>query len=106
MPRLARLDSPGTLHHVMVRGIEQRQTVDDEADSADFVATTWSLGCRNRDTGKERRDAVSLKDKPSLEWEFGLALRGAGPTGVIKIEIRRVLIGGQRSSAEKTRAGR
>ena len=35
-----------------------------------------------------------MKDKPSLEWEFGLALRGAGPTGVIKIEIRRVLIGG------------
>jgi hypothetical protein len=41
-----------------------------------------------------RKGAVSLKDKPSLEWEFGLALRGAGPTAVIKIEIRRVLIGG------------
>lgn len=37
MPRHARLDSPGTLHHVMVRGIEQRQIVDDEADRADFV---------------------------------------------------------------------
>ena len=33
MPRHARLDSPGTLHHVMVRGIEQRQIVDDEADA-------------------------------------------------------------------------
>ena len=36
MPRQARLDSPGTLHHVMVRGIEQRQIVDDEADRADL----------------------------------------------------------------------
>jgi hypothetical protein len=36
MPRHARLDGPGTLHHVMVRGIEQRQIVDDEADRADF----------------------------------------------------------------------
>ena len=36
MPRHARLDSPRTLHHVMVRGIEQRQIVDDEADRADF----------------------------------------------------------------------
>jgi REP-associated tyrosine transposase len=37
MPRHARLDSPGTLHHVVVRGIERRQIVDDEADRADFI---------------------------------------------------------------------
>jgi hypothetical protein len=37
MPRQARLDSPGTLHHVMVRSIEQRQIVDNEADRADYV---------------------------------------------------------------------
>lgn len=37
MSRQARLDSPGTLHHVMVRGIEQRQITDDEKDRADFV---------------------------------------------------------------------
>lgn len=38
MPRQARLDAPGTLHHVMVRGIEQTLIVRDEADRADFVA--------------------------------------------------------------------
>ena len=43
MPRQARLDSPGTLHHVMVRGIEQRQIVDDEADRADFVRRLGAL---------------------------------------------------------------
>ena len=76
MPRHARLDSPGTLHHVMVRGIEQRQIVDDEADRADFVRR---LGALAAETGTlvKRRDAVSLKDKPSLEWEFGLQ-RGLG----------------------------
>ncbi|HDP80174.1 MAG TPA: hypothetical protein ENN21_04960 [Spirochaetes bacterium] len=37
MPRQARLDAPGTLHHVMVRGIEKRRIVSDEADRADFV---------------------------------------------------------------------
>jgi hypothetical protein len=37
MPRQARLDSPGTLRHAMVRGIEERQIVDDEADRADFI---------------------------------------------------------------------
>jgi len=25
MPRQARLDAPGTLHHVIIRGIEQRK---------------------------------------------------------------------------------
>jgi len=29
MPRGARLDAPGTLHHVMVRGIEKRSIVND-----------------------------------------------------------------------------
>ena len=37
MPRQARLDAPGTLHHVMVRGIEKRKMVDDERDRQAFV---------------------------------------------------------------------
>ncbi len=37
MPRRARLDAPGTLHHVMVRGIEKRRIVDDVADRKSFV---------------------------------------------------------------------
>ena len=27
MPRLARLDAPGVLHHIMIRGIERRKIV-------------------------------------------------------------------------------
>lgn len=37
MPRKARLDVPGTLHHVIVRGIEKRRIVDDEIDRQSFV---------------------------------------------------------------------
>jgi putative transposase len=37
MPRQARLDSPGTLHHVMVRGINKQRIVDDEDDRKAFV---------------------------------------------------------------------
>jgi len=36
MPRRARLDAPGTLHHVIVRGIEKRRIVDDVTDRKDF----------------------------------------------------------------------
>jgi len=38
MARQARLDAPGTLHHVMVRGIERRRIVDDKQDRKEFVA--------------------------------------------------------------------
>ncbi|MBM3303346.1 MAG: hypothetical protein FJY85_25795 [Deltaproteobacteria bacterium] len=38
MPRQARLDSPGTLHHVIVRGIEKRRIVDDLRDRQEFVS--------------------------------------------------------------------
>jgi putative transposase len=37
MPRQARLDSPGTLHHVMVRGINKQRIVDDEDDRKALV---------------------------------------------------------------------
>jgi len=37
MPRSARLDSPGTLHHVIIRGIERRRIVDDDMDRQFFV---------------------------------------------------------------------
>lgn len=38
MPRKARLDAPGTLHHVIIRGIERRRIVDDKTDRQDFVS--------------------------------------------------------------------
>ncbi len=37
MPRLARLDASGALHHVMCRGIERRPIVRDDTDRAVFV---------------------------------------------------------------------
>jgi hypothetical protein len=32
MPRQARLDAPGTLHHVIIRGLERRAIVKDDVD--------------------------------------------------------------------------
>ncbi len=37
MPRQARLDAPGVLHHVMARGIERGVIFRDNADREDFV---------------------------------------------------------------------
>jgi len=37
MPRTARLDAPGVLHHVMIRGIERRKIFRNEKDCEDFI---------------------------------------------------------------------
>ena len=46
MPRQARLDAPGTLHHVMVRGIERTQIFRADADRADFVTRLAALAAQ------------------------------------------------------------
>ena len=38
MPRLARLDAPGALHHIMIRGIERRDIFRDNRDRDDLIA--------------------------------------------------------------------
>lgn len=38
MPRGPRLDAPGTLHHVILRGIERRDIVADDTDRENFIA--------------------------------------------------------------------
>ena len=43
MPRQARLDSPGTLHHVIIRGIEKKRIVYDSYDRANFVTRMGDL---------------------------------------------------------------
>lgn len=43
MPRQARLDSPGTLHHVIIRGIEKRNIVDDKYDRTNMVSRLGEL---------------------------------------------------------------
>jgi len=41
--RQASLDAPETFHHVIVRGIEKRQIVDDDKDRKSFVDSMGSL---------------------------------------------------------------
>ena len=43
MPRQPRLDAPGTLHHVMIRGIEGKRIFQDTLDPKDFVTRTRIL---------------------------------------------------------------
>ncbi len=43
MPRQARLDAPGILHHVMVRGLDYRAIFRDDVDRRDFLTRLRGL---------------------------------------------------------------
>ena len=49
MPRKARLDTPGTLHHVMIRGLEGRGIFWDDEDRRDFLSRVVQLVKRSGD---------------------------------------------------------
>ena len=82
MPRQARLDAPGTLHHKIIRGIERRRIVDDRKDRKDFL---------------DRLERVVHETKtPVYAWALKpnhahLLLR-SGPEGMAKF-MRRFLTG-------------
>jgi len=43
MPRIARIDTPGLLHHVMIRGIERRKIFNDDKDRENFIERLSTL---------------------------------------------------------------
>jgi hypothetical protein len=66
MPRGARLDTPGTLHHVMVRGIEGNRIVVDDDDRHLFVSR---LGIAAAVTASRSSLALSVcQSKDKLDW--------------------------------------
>jgi len=50
MPRQARLDTPGTLHHVIIRGIEKKPIVDDIKDNKEFLFRMGVLSTEEKTT--------------------------------------------------------
>ena len=82
MPRQARLDSPGTLHHVMIRGIERRRIVDDEQDRRDFVLRL----------GKLASETLTSIYAWALMSNHAHILLSSGPLGLAKF-MRRFLTG-------------
>jgi len=82
MPRKARLDAPGTLHHVMIRGIERSPIFKDDQDREDFISRMGMLA-------QETRTRI-------LAWALMRnhvhILFFSGPTGISKF-MRRLLTG-------------
>jgi len=82
MPRQARLDAPGTLHHVIIRGLERGAIVKDDADRAAFVTR---LGAVAQATG------TTIYGWALLPNHAHVLLR-SGPAGLPRF-MRRLLTG-------------
>ena len=48
MPRKARLDAPGALHHIIVRGIERRAIFRDDSDRDNFLDRLGGILCESQ----------------------------------------------------------
>jgi len=82
VPRQARLDAPGTLHHVILRGIEKRRIVDDDKDRQNFIK-------RLGDLSEETQTKIYAW---SLMTNHAHFLLRSGPSGLPKF-MRRFLTG-------------
>ena len=82
MPRHARLDAAGTLHHVIIRGIERRRIVDDDQDRSEFVSR---LGKLASETGTSIYAWALMTNHAHI-------LLSSGPAGLAKF-MRRFLTG-------------
>jgi REP element-mobilizing transposase RayT len=82
MPRQARLDAAGTLHHVIIRGIERRHIVKDDEDRRAFVSR---LGRLASETGTAIYAWALMTNHAHI-------LLSSGPAGLAKF-MRRFLTG-------------
>ncbi len=82
MPRQARLDAPGTLHHVMIRGIGRSVIFEDDHDRRDFISRTGLLA---QETGTRIVAWALMRNHVHL-------LLFSGPAGISKF-MRRLLTG-------------
>jgi REP element-mobilizing transposase RayT len=82
MVRQARLDAPGTLHHVIIRGIEKGRIVDDQKDRENFVSRM----------GEVASDTKTAIYGWSLMTNHAHILLRSGPFGLSKY-MRRLLTG-------------
>ena len=82
MPRIARLDTPGLLHHIMIRGIERRRIFNDDKDRENFI----------------ERLSILLPETQSQCYAWALMTNHAhllirsGPSGISNL-MRRLLTG-------------
>ncbi len=100
MPRQARLDAPGTLHHVNLRGLERRRIVADDQDReaqalirrrcrrAHIGLEELRMGDRRRLAAGRRGLAVTLVTRLGLSLAEAARQLGISTSGIAKAVAR------------------
>jgi hypothetical protein len=73
MPRQARLDAPGTLHHVILRGMERGRIVTDREDCAMFLARLGEVALATGTTALRLGAPPESRPPAAPEWGPGAA---------------------------------
>ena len=60
MPRLARLDTSGLIHHVNIRGIERRKIFRDNKDREDMIDRRYELKSLGYDLDKLEKMVLEI----------------------------------------------
>ena len=79
MPRTARLDAAGILHHVIIRGIEQRRIFTNDTDRENLLARIKTL-LPETSTSKEKR----YVDARSILCYWAVRVLGISTTGMAR----------------------
>ena len=80
MPRQPRLDAPGTLHHIMRRGIEKTKIFRKEEDRVDFIKRLAAL-CDEK--------ALNVYAWALMGNHFHLLIR-TGNKSILKVHCRNI----------------
>ena len=79
MPRKARIDAPGAMHHIIIRGIERKAIFKDTTDRKNFFERCYiavrKLGYRCSDVSKTMGISAGTVSKAA---NFGSKLSGIG----------------------------
>jgi hypothetical protein len=132
MPRQARIDAPGALHHVIVRGIARRRVFADHADRDFFIerlglvlsetktqCLAWAIILRlfgNKPSIARRRyrefvEQVLAQAKETFERKYRLKLRGVRVeriaervAEILDIDVAQLWAGGKQPQVVRARS--
>jgi hypothetical protein len=96
MPRIARLDTPGLLHHVMIRGIERRKIFNDDKDRENLIERLSTLLPESKTQCYAWAVSELVMDITDLATAFGMTPSALG---------RAVVRGGQIAKEGEHRLG-
>ena len=74
MPRKARMDAPGALHHIMIRGIEKKSIFKDKFDRNAFLERIGDVLSETslKDENIEKKLLISKLVRFAHNWNSGM----------------------------------